>query len=530
MKEKTRRGDHILVFVSALVIRLVAAGFIHRPGYMDTAYYAVGAARIAQGRSFSEPFIWNYLNDPAGIPHPGFLYWMPLPSLLAAPFAALLPGSFFALQIPFSILAALLSSVAYGLAWQATRQRGLAWGAGLVTTFSGFFFPYWTLPETFAPFALCGSLALWLAGRPGTSGSKTRRQLGHWLLVGLLAGLAHLSRADGIVLLPVVALGPLLHHRRAKTQRVPALSDSRIIILSWSATLIGYLIAMGPWFLRNVATIGSPLSPAGSKTLWLTEYDDIFCYQCDLSLRSFLDWGWSSILTSKLTALWINLQRFLAEDCMVFLFPLVVIGLWRMRRRPPFVLAIIYGLLLYVVHSLAFTFPGWRGGFFHSTSALLPFLYGGAMVGLDTFTAWGTRKRGWRRRQAQTTFTVAVVLAAMMLSIYVAWKKVPTWHTADNTYREIKRWLEDQEVPHAQVMVGNPPAFWYHTRHPAVVVPNGGVRTVLSVCDRYNIDYVVLESNHPADLDPLYDGQITADRLQLEKILEEGSVLIWHVD
>lgn len=159
--------DLPILFTISLALRLLTAAFIPRPGYMDTAYYAAGARLLAQGKGFTEPFLWHYLDDPASLPHPGFLYWMPLPSILAAPFAV---GSFYAMQIPFAALSAALPLVSYRLACACTGSRRNGWLAGLITLFSGFFFPYWTLPETFAPFALLGSLSLWMAGtelKPG---------------------------------------------------------------------------------------------------------------------------------------------------------------------------------------------------------------------------------------------------------------------------------------------------------------------------------------------------------------------------
>ena len=187
------RRDVLWLFLLAVAVRLSVAVLVPRPGYMDTAYYAAGAVWLVQGGDLTEPFLWNYLGNPAGLPHAGFLYWMPLPSLLAAPFAALFPGSFFALQLPFALLSAILPLIGYAVAWQATGVRHHAWVAGLLVLFSGFFVPYWTLPETFAPFALFGSLALWLAGRE-------RGRLAS-LLAGLLVGLAHLTRPDGLLLL-----------------------------------------------------------------------------------------------------------------------------------------------------------------------------------------------------------------------------------------------------------------------------------------------------------------------------------------
>ena len=198
-----KRRDLVWLFGLSLLVRGITAAFISRPGYMDVAYYAAGGVYLAEGGGLNEPFIWNYLDNPTGLPRSGFLYWMPLPSLLAAPFAALFPG-FYALQVPFVLLSAMFPLVGYVVAWQATGVRRHAWFVGLLTLFSGLFFPYWTLPETFAPFALLGGLALWLAPGRGSGGTEELGgRGGMWasLLVGLLVGLVHLTRPDGILML-----------------------------------------------------------------------------------------------------------------------------------------------------------------------------------------------------------------------------------------------------------------------------------------------------------------------------------------
>ncbi len=532
------RRDGLLLFCLALAVRLAVAAFIPQPGYMDSAYYAAGAVQLARGGGLCEPFLWNYLDDPAGIPHPGFLYWMPLPSLLAAPFAVLVPGSFFALQLPFAILSALLPLVSYGLAWQVTepfdeaqdKQRRAAWLAGLFTLFSGFFFPFWTLPETFAPSALLGSLALWLAAtgirKPGTSNLKP-------LLIGVLVGLAHLTRADGILLLPVVLLAPLVSsrsHHPPQTTRF-RINHGSFVVRHSSFVIFGYLLVMAPWFLRNLSVIGSPLSPAGTKTLWLTDYDDLFCYGCDLSLSSYLAWGWKNMLHSKLFALWANVQRFLAEDCLIFLFPLVIVGLYRLRRCPPFILAIIYFFFIYLIHSLAFTFPGWRGGFFHASGVLLPFLYAAAVEGLDAVVGWAARRRrSWDRRQAQAVFAAAAVVGAVVLSAYAMAEKLLVWRDTDLVYQEADCWLAQQKAEKAIVMVGDPPAFWYHTGRPAVVVPNGGPDTMLAAADRYGVQYVLLDPNRPSPLARLYDGTIPHPRLRPVATWRDKGVVLYIIE
>jgi len=529
---RTRR-DLLWLFLLSLAVRLCTAALIPQPGYMDAAYYAAGAARWARGGGLTEPFLWNYLDDPTGLPHPGFLYWMPLPSLLAAPFAALAPGSFLAQQLPFVLLSALLPLLGYAVAWQASAARRQAWLAGLLTLFSGFFFPYWTLPETFAPFALCGGLALWLVGqriehrleqaeRPRATGA---------LLIGALVGLAHLTRPDGPLLLFVALAGITLagwtdQRTRAGDSRAgPVLGDLLLILL-------GYLVVMGPWFLRNVRATGAPLSPAGTKTLWLTGYDDLFCYRCRLTPGTYLAWGWDNILPSKLWALGVNLQRFLAENCLVFLLPFTLAGLYRLRRRPSFLLVSVYLILVYLAHSVAFTFPGPRGGFFHASAPTLPFLFAAGAEGLDAAVRWAGRHRRWRLRQAQAVFCAAAVVAAVALSLDAAAAKLPAWQKTDAVYRQAGRWLAQEEAQGAVVMVSNPPAFWFHTGHPAVVVPNEGLETVLVVTDRYGAGYLLLDANRPQPLAGLFAGTVSHPRLRRVAVWEAptGRAVLFAVE
>lgn len=509
------KRDLLALFLLSLTVRLATAALILRPGYMDTAYYAAGAVRVAQGGGLTESFLWNYLDDPAGIPHPAFLYWMPFPSLLAAPFAMLSPGSFFTLQVPFGFLSALLPLVAFMLAWQITGRHRTAWLAGLLTLFSGFFFPYWTLPETFAPFALLGSLALWLAAlgsrEAGGQGRRSPFSCLLYLASGLLVGLAHLTRADGILLLPVILLASPASSRLHPT---PHIARFTLYVSRLTSLILGYLLVMAPWFIRNLNVIGAPLPPAGTRTLWLTTYDDLFCYGCDLSLRSYLSWGWGNILRSKLWALGVNLERLLAEGCMVFLFPFVVLGLYRLRRHLVVLLFFTYSVLACLFHSLAFTFPGPRGGFFHASAAALPFLFVAAAEGLEAAVAWMARRRRWPSRQAQWVFATATVAGAIALSVSVAAEKLPAWQATDVVYPQIGEWLTQREGEPAIVMIANPPAFWYHTGYPAVVVPNGDPQTLLAVADRYGVRYVILDQNRPTPLARLYAGEESHPRLQ----------------
>jgi hypothetical protein len=183
--------------------------------------------------------------------------------------------------------------------------------------------------------------------------------------------------------------------------------------------------------------------------------------------------------------------------------------------------------LIYLAHSLVFTFPGWRGGFFHASGAVLPFLYAAGMEGLAASVRWvARRRRTWRYQQARTVFAVAAVVVAVALSGVMVWRKILEWQTADAIYGEVDRWLADQGGGDAGVMVGNPPAFWYHTDRPAIVIPNGDAGTLIEAADRYDVRYILLESNHPAPLADLHAGEIHRSRLALlERWPDEEAVL-----
>ncbi|HID63951.1 MAG TPA: hypothetical protein EYP49_14615 [Anaerolineae bacterium] len=102
-----------MIFALTLLVRLIAALPIQRPGYMDAYYYYDGAEALYRGLGFSEEFIWNYLDDPQGIPHPSHLYWPPLSSILAYLSFLVFGPSHRAAQLPFILLSATLPLITY---------------------------------------------------------------------------------------------------------------------------------------------------------------------------------------------------------------------------------------------------------------------------------------------------------------------------------------------------------------------------------------------------------------------------------
>jgi len=533
-----------MIFAFTLLVRLIAAMPIQQPGYMDAYYYYVGAEALYRGLGFNEEFIWNFLDDPQGIPHPSYLYWPPFSSILAyLSFLVFGAASYRAAQLPFILLSVTLPLITYYVSLQfvsgsvrgdtplSPRPAGLcpnrrhAMAAALFTTFSGFYTIYWASPDSFAPFAVTASLSLVAMGK-GLRGDSP-----WWFaLSGALAGLSHLTRADGVLLLAVLPIAIIFKTRRmmapppsAPSRHFPGATRLRSLALALFLAAAGYTLVMSPWFYRNCLAVGTPFPSAGTQTLFLRNYDEIFSYGRALTWQYYLSWGWGPILQSKFKAIGINLVRLVAENMLIFLAPFIVIGLWPLRRRLEYLPFFIYGSLLYLAMTLAFTFPGVRGGLFHSGGALLPFLFAAAMPGLDTVIAWIARHRPhWDVSLAQRMFTIGFIALAFTLSVFIYVRGVfgnqplaPAWNQRDQVYADLAAWLDGNAPPEATVMVGNPPGFYYFSHRPGVVVPNEDVDTLLRVCDRYGVEFVILDQNRPHPLRKVYSGEASHPRLLL---------------
>ncbi|MDE3090870.1 MAG: glycosyltransferase family 39 protein, partial [Chloroflexota bacterium] len=498
-----RARPYILLFVLTIILRLATALPLQQAGYMDASYALHVAENLARGRGFTEDVLWNYLDNPAGLPHPSNLYWMPLPSILIAPFFALLGVSYRVAQIPFIVLSALLPLFAFYLSRKIFVRDDYAWAAAIFTAFSGFYTIYWVSPDNFTPFALTASVSLYVMARGIETGAAR-----YLFAAGILIGLSHLARADGALLLAVAPLAVLMH-RPTRTFRAVGLFTVYC--------LLGYLLVMSPWFARNYIAVGTPYPGAGTKTLWLTNYNELFHYADDLTPARYLASGIDSILSSKALAAGRNLLIITFGDLQVFLVPVVMIGLWQLRRRIEMLPFFIYAALLYAVMTIVFTFPSWRGSLLHSAAALLPFFAVAAPPGIDATVRWVARRRlTWDAAQASRFFIIGfcalgIFLALLLYSLGVFGPQggdTPLWNLRDSQYVEIARWLDQNARAEDSVMVSDPPSFYNSSHRSAIMFPTDNVATIFAAARRYGVRYLILESDHPDSLADLYNQHI----------------------
>jgi hypothetical protein len=482
------RRDGLIFALLALLVGGVMAALVRHPGYTDAYYYFNAGQRLVQGKGLTDAALWTYVGAPAGLPVPSHLYWMPLASLVAAAGMWVGGPTFDGAQlllVPFYIGLALTG---FALGAMLGQSRRAAWLSGLLVLFSGYFMPFWTTTDTFAIYGLVGALALLTMG--------LGRRSGNWrwfALSGVMGGLAHLARADGLLLVGVLIVVALW----------PGVCTLRRGITAAAVGALCYGLVMTPWFLRNLSLTGSALPVGGMQTAWMRDYNEIVNYPPGITFQHFTSWGLDNILASRWEALTSNFKTFIGVEGMLILSPLMLPGLWRRRHDPLLSGFWLYVLGLHAVMTLVFAFPGYRGGLFHSASALVPFWMALAVLGLDDALAWAAPRRRWRLSEARFFFGAALIVFAVLFSLVIFNGQVSGWNNAGAIFQQIAARLPQDSV----VMINDPSAMYYFTGITGVVVPNAPPEVIPELARRYGVNTIILDQNRTAPMDELYQGR-----------------------
>ena len=505
----------------------LTAVFQASPGYMDADYYYAGGLRLAEGKGFSEEILWNYLDDPAGLPHPSHGYWMPMVSILAA-LGMLVTGQqqFSSARLAFILVAAAIPPITGGLAWRLSGRKRNAVLAAALACLPAFYLPFLPVSDAFGVSMLLGGVFFLVIPRPEDTNLSRKAVIFRSFLLGLLGGLMQLTRADGALWAPVALLAVTVICLENYVHK----ENKHLLVSAWLACLAGYGLVMAPWLLRNQAVFGSWLAPGGSRALWITNYDELFIYPAGLLTPGrWWEAGLGAILRARIWATGLNLQTALAVQGLIFLAPLVLLGLWHARKDRRVQLAGVSWLLIFLTMTVIFPFQGARGGFFHSGAALQPFFWAMAPAGLEAFLEWGKRWRGWRVDRARPVFSIGLGILALCLTVFILYGRLrpgklggTAWDDPYNRQMRVEQALQGLGVPKAQIiMANNSPGFYVASRRPAISIPYGDLQTVCLVARRYQAGYLLLDIDqiqgeselflHPADRQCLHYIDTFAD-------------------
>src|SRR2546429_4989891 len=121
--KQSRQVDLIILLGISLILQIVIAAVVSQPGRGDAAYYFDVAKNLASGHGFTEDVIFTYLTPAKSVVHPSNLYWMPLTSIIIAPFLALFGTSWRVAQIPIILLSTSLPLLAYWIGRDIFQSR-----------------------------------------------------------------------------------------------------------------------------------------------------------------------------------------------------------------------------------------------------------------------------------------------------------------------------------------------------------------------------------------------------------------------
>ena len=494
---------YAVLFVIGLIVPLLVSRFQTLPGYMDADYYFAGGIQLAEGHGFTEPYLWNYLDDPAGLPHPSHTYWMPLASIVSA-LGMWLTGqsTYSAGRLPFILLSACVPLLTAALAFRVSSQNRLAIVSGLLSIFSLYYAPFMPVPDNYALFMLLGSGFLLLAPLQEK-----------WVPValGALAGLMTLARSDGLLWLGLAGLTILWKSSGTNDGTRGSVREwLRTVIPAGLLVLLGYLLTMGWWHARNLDLFGSPLTPGGGRLLWLQNYNQTFIYPPEVLTReSFLGAGWDLAFQNRFQALASNVNNTFGAQGGIFLFPFILIGLWQLRRELRTKIAGTGWLILFAVMTVLFPFAGSRGSFFHAGAAFQPYWWVAAPIGLDAVIGWARSRGQFRDKHAPVFLQGILVLLAVFMTGYLVQFRVISsgWAKDDLIYPSVVNLLSDHGISSGDVVIlRNPPGYFIASGNSAIALPFGDESTILAVAQKFGARYLVLEKGGTFEsIQNLYD-------------------------
>jgi hypothetical protein len=498
----------VLLYALAFVVRLALIAHFPDPAYPDSFYYVDTARSLVAGHGFSVDFVWIFAEVggklPANpvLPIPSNAHWMPLASIVQAPFLALGGGGAIAAALPF----ALSGAVAAPLAWAIGRDAGarplIAIGAGILTAVPGALTPFLAQPDNFGLYEPLIAGALWLAAR-GLKGDARG-----FALAGLLVGLATVSRNDGVLAGGVLGIAFLWDRWRA--WRSGGARRPRIPVWAAVACVALFVVVMAPWIVHQLSVFGS-ISPstASGKVLFIRNIGEWNSITTPATLDWLLGQGIGPLVLSRVEGFFAAVAIFSVLVGSIVLVPFMAIGAWLRRRSIDFGPYLTYAFVLFAFSAIvsAVHVPG--GTFIHSASALAPHASVLALEGVAATVAWlGARRRRWNVEQATRVYVAGAIVFAIGVAVWSAVTVHAVWSESRVRFQQVGAALDAAGAARDErVMSIDASGTKYWTGHPGVVLVNDPLDTIEKVARAYDIRWLVLHrSEAVASVEPIIDG------------------------
>src|SRR4051794_6714009 len=483
------------------------------PAYPDSFYYVDVARQIAAGHGFNVDVVWIFAEVGGAIPAhpvlpiPSNAHWMPLASIVQVPFIWLLGPTAVASALPFAFIGALVAPLTRAIARDAGATPLVATGAALLTAFPGLSLAFMVQPDNFSLFQPLVAASLWMAAR-GLKGEPIA-----FILAGLLAGLATLSRNDGLLVFGVLLLAVVWDRWRA--WRSGRWGASRIPLGAVVASVALFAVVIVPWYARQLAVFGQ-LSPstASGKVLFIQNIGEWDSITTPATLQHLLAQGWGSLLASRVDGLVNAIVIFSVLVGVVVLVPFGLMGAWRRRRSVDFGPYFTYVAVLFAFSAIisAVHVPG--GTFIHSAVALAPHGYILALEGVAAAVAWvAARRPRWNVQSATRVFIASAVGLALGSSAFYGAVAIRGWDAVRQQRIAVAGALNAAGAGAGdRLMSIDSSGYKYWTGRGGVVTPDDPLDTVRDVARAYDIRWLILERRDiTRSMAPIIEGGARPD-------------------
>jgi Dolichyl-phosphate-mannose-protein mannosyltransferase len=514
----------LLLYGLALAVRAVLIWHFPDPAYPDSSYYVEVARALHAGQGFNVDFLWIFPEVGGTIPiHPVLpipsnAHWMPLASIVQVPFLAVFGNVAWASAAPFAIIGALAAPLTWLVARDAGARELVSIGAGILVAIPLLTAVYLVQPDNFSLYQPLVLGSLWLGAR-GLRGSG-RAFVG----AGLLAGLATLSRNDGLLVLGALGIAFLFDRWRA--WRSAGARKPAIPVWAAAACVAIFVAVMAPWWARQLEVFGS-LSPSttSGKVLFIRDIGEWDSITTPATLQHLLGMGIGPLIATRIGGLIAALMIFATLVAGFVLAPFMVIGGWARRRATDFGPFFLYAILLFGFSTIvsAVHVPG--GTFIHSAVALAPQAYILALEGIVLAVGWIAKRRPvWRDPAAARIFVGAAVAFSIVIAATGALVVHATWQARATSFQDVGAALDAAGAPATdRVMSIDASSMKYWTGHGGVVLVNDPLATIEDVARAYDIRWLVLDrSDSVAAVAPILDGTARPDWLG-DPIMTQGS-------
>ena len=493
----------ILLYGLALAVRLLLIWHFPDPAYPDSFYYVDVARSLAAGHGFSVDLVWIFPEVggvlPANpvLPIPSNAHWMPLASLVQVPFLMVFGNVAWASALPFALIGATAAPLTWAVARDAGARRAVSIGAGFLTAIPLLSLAYMVQPDNFSLFQPLVVASLWMGAR-GLKGSPRS-----FALAGLLAGLATLSRNDGLLVLVALGIAWLWDRWRARRKSLGGGADHAdrrtrpAIPMAAALACVGlFVLVMAPWWLRQLAVFGSisPSSTSG-RVFFIRDISEWNSITTPATLDHLLGMGIGPFLATRVGGLVAAVMIFTTLVAGFALAPFMVVGGWARRRSLDFGPFFLYGGLLFAFSALvsAVHVPG--GTFIHSAVALAPHAYILALEGIAIAVGWiAARRRAWDQVAATRTFIGASLAFAAVTAFFGSLFVHQVWADSRAKFVAVGQALDRAGAPLTdRVMSIDASGTKYWTGRGGVVLVNDPIETVERVARGYDVRWLVLD-------------------------------------